>query len=130
MHQKLIALLEQSSLTQAPAAIAELSGPGEIESLEGSLLELEKGYSIRASFAAKRGSLALGWEELVTGLQDALLDAGPRAKGRLYYRNPHVTPIIFTDAATTRVLGVIVQKGPLTEEEVIALHKELGYQEN
>lgn len=129
MRQKLITLLEESPLTQAPAAILELAGPGEIESLEGSLLELEKGYSIRASFASKRGSLALGWSELVTGLQDELLDAGPRAKGRLYYRNPHLTPIIFTDAATTRVLGVLVKKGELTEEEIIALHRELGSQD-
>jgi hypothetical protein len=128
---KLRTLLEESDLTHAPAAVRHLAGPGEMDSMEASLKDLEQTYSMRARYAVQRGSVAVGWAELVAGLQDALLNDGIKAKARLYFGNPDLTPLIFTNATTTRALGVLVTRaehaGPT---ELDALRKELGSQNN
>jgi hypothetical protein len=105
-------LLMKSSLQEAAMALPMLPQYEELRRTEPNLRSLTSIYRVRSKLAAERGSPWQGWSELVAGLERELVTA-PQGSARIYYNlNPEGTKVVlFTDAATTKLLGVLVYSG-------------------
>jgi hypothetical protein len=126
--QMLTALLAQSQLGHAEEAILALHRVGELECTQVELKNLVRIYSVRAELAVERGSPVAGWEQLLSGLQQELLVAGPAAKASIFYPdNLSVPIIIFTDESAIKVLGVLVtHAGQIDSKDANEFLNEVG----
>lgn len=118
-------LLQDAPLLNAQEALSLIDRYAQLSWFEESLEHMARIYRIRAGSATSKGRDHMGWAELVKGLEFELIDE-PTAKMRLYFYVPSETDsgpslLIFTNSATTKLLGVLVGTGDSDNQTALPL---------